>query len=181
MITQPIREAIVADHPIIPGYVYVVRDGEVIFYVGVSNDPTYRLAQHVGIASARNVYLYPRKKFLQDMEEGKADLSTLPCSPVGACIRSNAPASLEWSFDIIEQADALAVVTRAGLTQQFPRLLAMMERDWSEQRTMVESALIEELQPYLNDRLNAHERPLPSHYQAHRFNPDDNAVDYIKL
>ncbi len=179
MIKQTIREAIMDDSAIIPGYVYVVRDGDVIFYVGISRDPTFRLCQHLGIADGWNAYTYSRKRLIQDMENG-ADTSGFFGSQVGACILNNAPESLGWSFDIYEKEDTIAVIKRTNLAQAFPRMLEMMEVNWYEQRTIVENALIEELKPCLNSSNNAHERNIPEKYKS-GVNLDDNAVDYIRL
>ena len=183
MITQTIREAIMGDSALAPGYVYVARDGAVIFYVGVSNDPTFRLCQHLGIAGGWSSYTYPRKKLIQGME--KRDLSIFAIagfrgSQLGTCILNNAPESLEWSFDIYEKEDAIAVIKRSPLAIAFPRMLELMEVNWYEQRTLVENALIEELKPYLNVMDNAHERNLPEKYRA-AINLEDNAVDYIDI
>lgn len=115
MITHTIREALLDDSSITPGYVYVVRDGEVIFYVGISKDPTFRLCQHLGIADGWDTYTYPRKNLIQDMETGKRDAGIVMCSSIGLCIRENAPDSLDWSFDIYEQQDAIDVIKRTNL------------------------------------------------------------------
>ncbi len=181
MITRTIREALIAEEMFIPGYVYVVRDGDVIFYVGISRDPTSRLAQHVGIADRWGTYTYPPRKLLQDMEQGKPDTALFVRSQGGTCICENAPASLEWSFDIYEKADAIAVLERTGRMQMYPLLRKRMEVDWYEQRSLVESTLIQELQPFLNNQLNEHERPIPARYRRQELNLDDNAVDDIKL
>jgi predicted GIY-YIG superfamily endonuclease len=177
MITRTIREALLAEEIVITGYVYVVRDGNVVFYVGISRDPIFRLAQHLGIAGRHN-YTYPRKQLIQDMEQGKQDTALFVRSQVGDCIRQNAPESLEWSFDIYQKADAIAVVTRAGLTQTFPQVLSMMEIDWYAQRTLVENALIDELHPFLNSQGNEHERTVPARYQHVRAEtPSSLALD----
>lgn len=183
MIMQTIREAIMDDRAISPGYVYAARDEDVVFYVGVSKDPTFRLCQHLGIADGWNNYAYPRKKLIQGMEKRDLDIFAIAGfrgSQLGTCILNNAPESLEWSFDIYEKEDAIAVIKRTSLAQAFPRMLEIMEVNWYEQRTLVENALIEELKLYLNVMDNAHERGLPGKYRA-KINLDNNAVDYIDL
>src|SRR6266704_664484 len=159
MITQTIKEAIMDESTITLGYVYVVRDGDVIFYVGASQDPTFRLCQHLGIADAWS-YSYSRKRLIQDMQSG-ADTSGFFGSQVGICLLNNAPESLAWSFDIYEKEDAIAVIKRTDLAQAFTRMLEMMEVSWHDQRTIVENALINELKPCLNSNNNAHERNIP--------------------
>jgi hypothetical protein len=117
------------------------------------------------------------------------NLSNLRCAQLGDCIRSNAPESLDWSFDVYEKDDAIAVIQRTALPKKLPHLLEMMEHSWYEQRSIVESALIQELKPYLNNQLNGHERDLPERYQRAKsgtssslfLNLGDNAVDYIDL
>lgn len=134
---------------------YVVRDGDVIFYVGVSQSPRFRLCQHLGIAGPHSFYRSP-EKFIADVEAGKADV--LGCSQVGRCILDNAPNSLQWAFDIYEQADASAVLQREDPTRR------PSPQNWYSQRTWVEDALIRELRPYLNRMGNPHERELPEKY-----------------
>ena len=70
MITQTIKSAIMEDSDIIPGFVYVVRDGDNIFYVGQSKDPYDRLPQHLGLLDRYGNFDYPRKKFIQTLERG---------------------------------------------------------------------------------------------------------------
>lgn len=165
MITQTIREALLDESVTIPGYVYVVRDGEVIFYVGISQDPAFRLCQHVGVAGAHD-YIYPREILLQKMERGPSLANAYPGSPIGATILENAPESLGWSFDIYEKEDAIDAIKRIrpDLVQLLPHLLEMMAVEWYEQRAIVESALIEELHPCLNWMGKRYSNPLPSRY-----------------
>lgn len=180
MITQSIKEAILADRPTIPGYVYVVRDDNTVFYVGESKDPEFRLCQHLGIADAWNTFTYPPQKFLLEMEK---DASMLPSfhgmSQVGACIIDNAPSSLAWSFDIYETQDAIDVIKCAELDKVFPRIVGMMQISWYDQRSIVESHLIGQLKPYLNSQLNRNERDLPGKYRTRNLNLDNNAVDVL--
>jgi hypothetical protein len=182
MITQSIKEAILADRHTIPGYVYVVRDGSTVFYVGMSKDPEFRLCQHLGIADAWNTFTYSRQKFLLEMEK---DASLLPSfygmSQVGVCVIDNAPSSLAWSFDIYETQDAIDVIKIAGLDKEFPRMVGMMEISWYDQRSIVESNLIEQLEPYLNSQLNSNERDLPERYRTRKLDLNNNAVDFIHL
>jgi hypothetical protein len=168
MRTQSIRSALTAQDDIIPGYVYVIRDGEVIFYVGISGDPQFRLAQHLGLADSHNRYFTPVEAFIKRMETGKSemlDAFRLGASPVGDCIIDNAPTSLDWLFDIYEKEDALAVLDHAGMLTQFPHLHKMMEINWYEQRSLVETNLIDQLRPCLN-RMGAthYSNPIPEKY-----------------
>lgn len=183
MIIRSIRETILNDDSCIPGFVYVVRDSDVIFYVGLSNDPTFRLCQHLGIAGKWNVTM-PCELLVQAMEQRNEEVIALAhfrSTQVGKAILDNAPESLSWSFDIYEKDDAIAVIERTPLPQALPALLDMMHVNWYEQRTLVESALIEQLKPCLNVIMNERGGRLPEKYQRRKIMLDDNAVDYIRL
>lgn len=163
MKTYTIKEALLDDSSTIPGFVYVVRDGEVIFYVGISQSPTLRICQHVGMADAHELYCSPQK-FIEDMETKKTKSYRWTCSPVGSCILDNAPESLNWSFDVYEKADAIEVIKRIGYAKIFPNLLPMMEHGWYDQRQLVENALIDELKPCFNRMGNNHPSAVPDRY-----------------
>lgn len=182
MFTQTIREAIMDDSPLLKGYVYVVRDGDVIFYVGVSRDPAFRLCQHLGIADGWSTYTYPRDKFLYGLEKEPEAIARagFRMSQVGRHILDNAPDSLAWAFDIYEQEDAIAVIERTEKARAFPLMLETMKINWYEQRTIVESELIQQLKPYLNNSLNTHGQSMPEKYRR-KLNLDRNAVDFIHL
>src|SRR6266516_474196 len=117
MITQTIREAIMVDDEPAQGYVYVARNGEDVLYIGLSQRPILRLQQHLGVAGAW------RKA---DNSGAVVELLTgwgtqyirerppLMADQLGECIFSNAPGSLDWTFDIYELDDAIAVLERAG-------------------------------------------------------------------
>lgn len=163
MKTYTIEEAILDNSLVTPGFVYVVRDGKVIFYVGISQSPTFRICQHVGIADAHSLYCSPQK-FIEEMGTGKTEIYKLSCSQVGSCIIDNAPDSLSWSFDIYEKSDAIETMSRAGYFEIFPNLLLLMEQDWYDQRTLVEDELIKTLKPCLNRIGNVNGTPLPEKY-----------------
>lgn len=163
MKTYTIKEALLDDSDTTPGFVYVVRDNDFIFYVGISQDPTFRLCQHLGIADAWRCN-YPRKMLIQEMEAGKQNITMIFCSSVGSCIRENAPESLSWSFDIYEKSDAIEVTKRAIHGEELAHALLLMERDWYKQRKFIESTLIQELKPCFNRTMNNHHTLLPERY-----------------
>jgi|SRR5579859_1029495 len=177
MITQTVREAIIHEGSVSPGYVYVIRDGDIVFYVGLSGNPCLRLRQHLGIVSTHS-YIYQPKDFVNDMERKNPALNSFHGSQVGNCIRENAPESLEWEFDIYEKQDAIDVVIRTGLAQAFPLVVEAMKRNWYEQRSIVENALIDQLKPFLNSSENSHARNIPPKY---RRTPNDSSSLHLEL
>lgn len=176
MITYSIKDALIDKSKHSPGYVYVIRDEEVIFYVGKSQDPIHRLFQHLGIGDAWGRAAYTGEEFAQLLSVQSPILTTKTffSSSIGTCIRENAPSSLLWSFDIYEKQDAVNVVIQAGLDQTFPRLVGLMQGGWYEQSTIIEAILIEEMKPFLNRLQNEHERLLPEKYRPKELLPDED-------
>lgn len=125
--------------------VYVIRDGEVNFYVGQSQDPYWRLWEHLG----------------------RGDRGILSLSPVGELIRRHLPTSWSWSMDLYTLEDCLPFVQqyKAGEFAWYKQYL----EDILVEKFIVdtaESALIVACRPYLNVSRNMRERrPLPEKYQ----------------
>lgn len=125
------------------GYtLYLVRDGETVFYIGKSMEPLHRLQYHLG-RTWNEVY-----------------------SALGECIVANAPASYEWTVELWKPEECVEFVRERYLfissqmadmvTETFTRTL---------DRDIAEEALIYRFRPCLNKDGNLHPTPLPEQYK----------------
>lgn len=164
MIVRTIREAIMDCYAPTQGYVYVVRNGEDVLYVGKANNPLGRLQNHLMPSSIHGNT--PKPSATVEKLEGWGDRVFLPhnIQSLGKCIFYNAPGSLDWSFNIYELEDAIDVLERAGYGSERTDEMRK-EVDWKEHSDAVETALIHELKPYLNSAKNPYKRKLPKKYK----------------
>ena len=153
MLTMTIEQATGRDAPDTEDhYLYLIRDGETVFYVGQSIDPITRLSDHLGTA-------------LKFPGTGSDSL--------GWMIGDNLPDSLGWIFELYTLADALTFIKEhaterrlASYQRMVQRLLAE-EGDWGdlkETKDMAEDAMIEHFRPCLNVARVHFESPIPMRY-----------------
>jgi hypothetical protein len=124
--------------------IYVVREGDIVFYVGQSHDPVDRLLQHLS---------HPEASFQQ-----------LP-SALGQLILDNRPGSLAWEIDLMTMADCRPFVARRCPAWLWPvelsaetqptgaqsREAALVARAWEDRYVgWAEQAMIDHLRPALN-------------------------------
>lgn len=146
MLSFTLEDALI-DNPDTKGYyLYLYRDGDVVFYVGQSKDPIERIRQHLGRA--------------------------LPYWPdaIGQLILDNAPASfIEWKIDLFTLSDCLEAVQAHWVSQasSFQNLVNTFYDPDLVNRA--EEALIAHYRPHLNV-LNAtkYTNPLPERYVSKR-------------
>lgn len=124
-------------------YLYLVRDEEVVFYVGQVLNPVERLESHVGLHWRRSKSLF------------------------GKLFERYHPGSLEWRVELYRLADC------ADLLEQYimPELPSYtLELYYDPARlagsiTWAERALIRHHRPCLNDRSNPNPTLLPERYK----------------
>jgi hypothetical protein len=177
MYSITIREALetlpgTGDH-----FLYLYRDGEIVFYVGRSIDPIERLEQHLGTLGGNS--------FFKDRD--------LP----GNVIRKNYPESLNWLIDLFTLKDCQPFIGKnsplpAWMNKRdcktYKRLLKSLEvGGFSYDKyamEMAEQALINNYHPCLNARGTNHfTSDLPKKYRDPRcllyFGEDDGGPDKI--
>lgn len=145
MLTLTVRELICAGGSEIPegeGYcLYLVRDGELVLYVGKSADVSGRLIRHVTGDGLTACHVDPER------------FHGYPTSDLGRLIRDHARESFGWSVDLFTGEDCAELVKR-----HFPEAAGYDRYD-------AERALIREHRPALNVTHNADPRPLPEKYR----------------
>jgi hypothetical protein len=161
MLTLTIREAMKQEADDSCHYLYVYRDGDVIFYVGRSVSPLDRFMQHMGLRRG------------------------MPSS-MGSLIRDNAPESYGWLLDIYTLKDCVPIIKKEspylldspdvqfGLEEQStnfrgdlpPEGLQFLLRKKDIIDTF-EYALIRHFKPCLNVVGNRSDSQLPERYNKH--------------
>lgn len=118
--------------------IYVIRDGETIFYVGQSVDPVYRIQQHLG---------YERQ----------------PASRIGRLILANEPESDEWIVECYQLEDCRPIFEKHV---EFPdeQLRKFLVNFACTDVQRAESYMINALHPCLNSTFNKKPNPLPTKY-----------------
>jgi len=71
-------------------FIYLYRDGDVIFYVGRSSDPINRLQQHMGLD-----HTYPNSSYPSNL---------------GRVIQDNLPESVEWTLEVYTLEDCVPLI-----------------------------------------------------------------------
>ncbi len=133
-------------------YLYLYRDGDVIFYVGQSVDPQRRLYEHLGIRDAR----------------GSGD-------DVGQIMHDNYPASLLWTVELFTPADCepfMASYETPKRLAWYRRMLAQIETEEITSFHLrgvideAEVALIAHFHPCMNIRYALYSNnPIPERYR----------------
>jgi len=126
-------------------HVYMVRDGEVVFYVGKSKDPVERLLGHCG----RGGWVFGGK------------------SALGYLIEANSPEARQWQVELLTITDCEPYVKWRWWSGQ-RHLWTEEERRFKEKNVIAdcEVALIDRYRPCLNSIDNPHPTPLPEKVEA---------------
>jgi hypothetical protein len=124
-------------------YLYLVGDGETIFYIGQALNLIERLESHRGLRWRRSK------------------------SPFGELFEANRPASLEWKVELYRLVDCADLLERY-IMPELPSYT--LEHNYDPARlkgsiTWAEQALIRHYRPCLNDRSNNERTPLPERYK----------------
>ena len=124
---------------ILAGYtLYIVRDGDIVFYVGQSTDPLYRLQAHLGLISQSDHSLF------------------------GIFIKANAPASYQWTYELWKPEECKPYVQLYRIATFPGRWYTMPEAfDVDE----AEEGLIKFFHPCFNSRENIRPNRLPERYE----------------
>jgi hypothetical protein len=120
---------------------YLVRDGDVIFYIGQSRSPLNRLQEHMG-------------------ETSRGGLSML-----GMLIKAQAPASYEWTYELRKPVECIEYAEEY-YRSLFPDAVSLFTDTFRETLDLDEAeiALIYHFKPCLNARGNPNRTPLPERY-----------------
>ena len=120
---------------------YLVREGETVFYVGQAKNTYNRLLAHLGM-----------------------DGRSAP-SAIGQLILENVPVSDAWLFEeyTLEEGEAFVTAYRATLPQQMQAFYR--ENGSGYDVDLAEDAMIKLYRPCLNTALNPDPTPLPEQYQ----------------
>ncbi len=139
MLTMTIEQATGDNPPDETGYyLYLVRDGDTVFYVGQSVEPYERLSNHIGLA-----LLY----------EGTGSDS------LGSMIGDNYPDSLAWIFELYTLQDCEPFIEHHATSREqaaFQKALRKIEAETIDRFGLkcamddAEDALIEHFRPCLN-------------------------------
>lgn len=133
--------------------IYVVRDSDVIFYVGRSVDPFSRIYQHMG---------YERK---------------LPTN-LGRLILDNQPESDEWTFECYSLKDCGSII-RQSLPQGWDEgMKEAMIKICENNASKAEGCMIQALNPCLNTLHNDTPSKLPEKYMRY---PTQSSAQYLKM
>lgn len=144
MLSYTLSDAVENSYDVSEHFLYVVRDEDVVFYVGQSNNPLQRLMQHLGY-----------------------DRPWMP-DALGRTIRENRPACAKWTLDLYTLEDCIEFIQK-----DMPGSLESYKEDLKDGHPMTikslrncaELAMIDCFAPYLNTLLNRrNRRPLPSKY-----------------
>lgn len=133
--------------------IYVVRDGDVIFYVGKSSNPFSRLHQHMG---------YERK---------------LP-SDLGTLIRNNSPESDEWTLECYRLKDCMPFIKQSFADMENEDEREFMVQFSCSDASRAEKHMIRYLRPCLNTLYNENPSKLPEKYQRYT---DKSSAQYLKM
>lgn len=124
-------------------YLYLVGDGETIFYIGQALNPIERLESHLGLRWRRSKSLF------------------------GELFEANRPGSLEWRVELYRLVDCADLLERY-IMLELPSYTLELYYDPARLKgsiTWAEQALIRHYQPCLNDRYNSGHTPLPERYK----------------
>lgn len=117
--------------------VYVIRDGDIIFYVGQTHYfVVERLYEHMG----------------------RGDRYQPSPSLIGQYIRMNSPSSDDWQIEIYTFEECEHIVF--DFDNNYKNWIEHADRN-----EVLEAALIARLHPYINKQDNRYERPLPDKYK----------------
>lgn len=127
---------------------YLVRDGETVFYIGKSRNPIDRLWQHLGLALTGGVLW-----------------SEYFMSQLGHLVKANLPEARSWQVELLTLEECTPVVLErmpylAGRWESWCQKLPDSAADDAEQ------ALIELHGPCLNVMHNRRKTPLPTCYKS---------------
>jgi len=132
--------------------IYVVRDGDVIFYVGRSVDPFRRIYQHMG---------YEMK---------------LPSS-LGRLILNNQPESDKWIFECHNLEDCLPLINQSLPKEWNEETKALALRGCRIDPSKAEDCMIQALSPCLNTSHNNNPNSLPEKYRRY---PTQSSAQYLR-
>jgi len=124
-------------------YLYLVGDGEVIFYIGQALNPVERLESHLGLRWNRSKSLF------------------------GELFEGNRPGSLEWRVELYRLVDCTDLLEQY-IMPELPSYTLELYYDPERLKgaiTWAEQALIRHYRPCLNDRFNPNPTPLPERYK----------------
>lgn len=140
MIQITVSEAVHGNHDITGHYLYVVKDGETVFYVDLSNHPTSRLCEHLGMDGPHMT------------------------DRLGQIILDNQPGSSQWQFEMYTLAECLPMVTEHCDIETYTRMY--QDRRWLRaSMEMAEQALITHYQPCLNsNKAHGYRHRVPEKY-----------------
>lgn len=131
--------------------IYVVREGEIVFYIGQSSDVPNRLLEHF------------------------AHIGRGSSSALGGFYDEHKEKSSSWEIDLYTVTDCAPLVREAlGMTEEAyyrhnPRLVSKIEK-----------AMMKRFSPCLNSMGNENQTPLPEKYlDTYYAKLEDNAVDYL--
>lgn len=131
LLTEEIDEINALGH-----HIYVVRDGDVVFYVGKASNPIIRLLSHLG----------------------KGNWGWTGTSVVGNLIRDNLPASENWQVEIFTPSEC---GIEKGKIEETPTIVYYTDSAISE----AERQSIIKYKPCLNTIDNPQPTPLPKRYR----------------
>jgi len=153
MLTMTIEQATGKEAPDVEDhYLYLIRDGETVFYVGQSIDPITRLSDHLGTA-------------LKFPGTGSDSLGWMICD--------NLPDSLGWIFELYTLADALTFIEEHATERRLASYRRIVQRretederpyDLTEAKNKAEDAMIEHFRPCLNTARVHFDSPVPMQY-----------------
>ena len=119
-----------------PCTLYMVRDGETVFYIGKSGSPINRILQHMGLAD-----------------------HFAATSPIGRCILANAPESDEWLFEMYTVDDCAPFFVGSAIK------LPPANVRHPEFVDIAEMQMIKYWRPCLNIICNRDASPIPAKYR----------------
>jgi hypothetical protein len=124
-------------------YLYLVRDEEIVLYIGQALNPVERLESHLGLRWRRSKSLF------------------------GEVFERNRPGSLTWRVILYQLADC-ADLLEQYIMPELPSYTLELYYDPARLKgsmTWAEQALIRHYQPCLNDRFNPTPTLLPERYK----------------
>ncbi len=116
---------------------YLIRDGDIVFYIGQSAQPLIRLQEHMGWTWQGNQ------------------------STIGKLIEDNAPESGKWTYELWKVEECEQYVTEYRVNT-FPDSWQKLHPSYDIDEA--EEALIKHFKPCLNSAMNPNPTPLPGRY-----------------
>lgn len=143
--------------------IYLVRDGEVVLYIGKSYDPLNRLKEHIG----------------------KTSRSNSPSS-LGELILDNRPESLNWTMELhtfLDCSEYVASYSSFYYEGGYQHIVAMAKDNvlyaYNDFAIMIaERSMIDYFHPCLNVADNSQPIDLPEKYKNH-VRPGDSSARYL--